>query len=115
MEIERENEKFIALIEQYKIIMDKSQNSAIKEAKQVAISELIVKWAAISGKTLTQKSILKKLSNLKVRTKAVDGKKQPLCNWQTKLLTIMTVSCFMYINVISAPILFVLIFQHFTF
>lgn len=92
METDSENEKFISLIEEHKIILERSQNPATKELKQVAISELIGKWAAITGKTLTQKSIMKKLSNLKVRTKAVDCKKQPLCNWQKKLMTIAKVS-----------------------
>lgn len=91
MESDSENEKFVALIEEYNIILDKSQNPAVKEAKQVAIDALIVKWTDISGKTLTQKSILKKLSNLKNRTKAADGKKQPLCRWQLKLLDITKV------------------------
>lgn len=86
MESESENEKFVSLIEKYSIIADKSQTPAMKEAKQVALDALIVKWAEISGKTLSQKSVLKKLSNLKVRAKAVDGRKQPLCRWQMKLV-----------------------------
>lgn len=89
--IEEENNlKFVRLIEENQVILSKSQLPEIKKQKRDTISELIPKWADISGKTLDVKTFKKKLHNMKSRTNsAVD--KRLLSDWQKKLME-LTVS-----------------------
>lgn len=76
--------KFVHLVEEYKIILSKSQLHAVKLQKREAIAEMIVKWANISGQTLTEQTLLKKLHNMKTRTNAA-AEKNNLSDWQYKL------------------------------
>lgn len=87
-----DNMKFVVLVEEFKIILGKSQNSVIKKAKLEAVNALINKWTLISGKKLTHAAVSKKISNLKVRSKTASSKGYPLSEWQVKLLEITKVN-----------------------
>lgn len=78
--------KFVVLIEEHQDILLKSQKTAQKQKKAEAVDKIIPKWTEISGKTLTQVSLFKKISNLKSRAKDAMKLERPLNAWQTKLL-----------------------------
>lgn len=86
-----ENMSFILLIEEYKVVLSKTQGSAVKKMKKRALQGVIAKWSTSTGKTLSEKAIMKKLSNLKVRAKRASIKGQPLDGWEKKLLELLKV------------------------
>lgn len=89
--IEENNMKFVLLIEEHKDALCKSQLPPIKKKKDEAILAVSKKWAEICGKSLTQSSLMKKISNVKTRSKSALQKKKPLTDWQTKMLELIVV------------------------
>lgn len=81
--------KFVLLIEEHKDILIKSQAKAEKQKKDEAVSAILPKWKEISGKELTQMSLLKKLNKIKSRAKSASISNKPLSDcWQRKILEI---------------------------
>lgn len=95
---EEDSLQFVYLVEKYKIILSKSQVSAIKKQKREAIAEMIPKWANISGQTLTEVSLLKKLHNMKSRAHAA-AEKNIIIDWQRKLLELIVRVITLYVIV----------------
>lgn len=77
---------FVLLVEEFKVILRNAQNPLVKKEKEVAVNAAVDKWNTISGKKLTPDALLKKFSNLKVRTKSAAKKGHQLTDWQTKIL-----------------------------
>lgn len=86
-----ENLKFVLLIEEFKDILEKSQVPSAKKKKEEAAALFIEKWKEISAKELTTPSLLKKITNLKVRAKSAYNKGAKLTPWQLKLMEITKV------------------------
>lgn len=86
-----ENLKFVCLIEDLKDILEKSQVPSAKKKKEEAAGLFIEKWKELSGKQLTLPSLLKKITNLKVRAKSAFNKGAKLTSWQSKLLELTKV------------------------
>lgn len=84
-----ESMKFVLLIEEHKDVLLISQAAEFKKKKTEAVGKIIPKWTEISGKTLTQASLFKKINNFKSRAKSVSNSGKTLSDWQIKLLEIV--------------------------
>lgn len=83
-----ETMKFVLLLENHKVLLKKSIS---KKKKQEAVSSLIEQWTVLSNKTLKEAAVLKKISNLKVRTNKASSNGQQLTDWQQKILDLTKV------------------------
>ncbi len=83
-----ENLNFVKMLEENKDVLEKSQVPSAKKKKEEAIAIFIENWAKISGKVLSQSTLLKKVNNLKTRAKSALTKGSVLTDWQYKILGI---------------------------
>lgn len=86
-----ENLNFVQLIEQNKDILETSKKPSAKKKKDEAVALFIEKWKEMYGTQLTQSTLLKKINNLKTRSKSAVSNKAPLKTWHTKLLELTKV------------------------
>lgn len=82
---------FVSLLEEHKDAICKSQVADLKKKKEEALLTINKKWAEISGKTLTQSALMKKINNKKSRTKTAIKEGKPLADWQIKMKNLLTV------------------------
>lgn len=81
--------KFVLYIEEHMDVLTKSQiNEKKKQKKTEAADKIINKWRDLTGKTLTQASLFKKINNIKSRAKSALSSGKPLIGWQKKILEI---------------------------
>lgn len=88
MESDSESTKFVSLIEEHKDVLIKSRLVELTKQKEAAAAEIIKKWTEITGKTLTQVTLYKKINNFKCRAKSSSSSGKKLSDWQSKLLEI---------------------------
>lgn len=81
-----ESAKFALLVLEHKDVLIKSQAADLKQKKNEAVETIVAKWCEISGKTLTQQTLYKKINNLKSRSKTALSGGKTLNHWQIKLL-----------------------------
>ncbi len=85
-----ESTKFVCLIVEQKDVLTKSRVVELTKRKETAAAEIIKKWSEISGKTLTQAGLYKKINNFnKSRAKLALSSGKQLSDWQSKLLEIV--------------------------
>lgn len=82
---------FVLLIEEHKAILQKSKKPAALREKENAVNAIIEKWKNKSGKKLARLDLLKKINNLKERSKAAAKRRVTLNDWQRKLLELANV------------------------
>lgn len=79
---------FVLYIEEHSDVLTKSQVREQKQKKAEAADKIINKWRDLTGKTLTQVSLFKKMNNIKSRAKLALNSGKPLNEWQNKILEI---------------------------
>lgn len=80
--------QFVLCIEEHSDVLTKSQVQEQKQKKTDAAFKFINKWKDLTGNTLTQASLFKKINNMKSRAKAAVNSGKPLNEWQSKILFI---------------------------
>lgn len=66
---ENDQAKFVELLENYKVVLQKSQVPTIKKAKENALMKLQAEWQALSGKAIGVKQLSKRINNMKTKIK----------------------------------------------
>lgn len=66
---ENDQVKFVELLQNYKVVLEKSQVPTIKKAKENALIKLQTEWQAVSGKVISVKQLSKKINNMKTKIK----------------------------------------------
>lgn len=86
---------FVSLLENCACLFDKSQTPFAKAQKQKAILSLKKGYTINTGKEISDKQVLKKLSNMKARVKRksdvmrTGNKRIRLANWESDFLKLM--------------------------
>lgn len=89
------NTIFTNILKEYPVLLDKSQLPASKSRKQNALDVLKKTIEINCGKTMNEKNILKKISNMKTQVKKktdlnkTGNNKITLCEWEKELYDII--------------------------
>lgn len=86
---------FVNLLKEFPALLEKSQVPALKIAKTKAAEQFILQWGRLQGENLTEKTLMKKLNNMKARIKVkadanrTGNKKIILKKWEQLFLEII--------------------------
>lgn len=61
--------KFAEFLQQYRVVLDKSQIPTIKKAKENVLIKVQTEWQAVSGKTKSVNKFSKKVNNMKTKNR----------------------------------------------
>lgn len=85
----------VSIIKDHPVLVEKSQLPTTKERKARALHEAKSRISTNTGKNMTEKQILKKISNMKVHVKKITDGKQTgnrkiiMCPWEQQLYDIL--------------------------
>lgn len=67
--VEDSQSKFINILKNHRILLNKSQTPSVKVAKDKAMSELLKMYKIEFGEAMSSKQMMKKISNMKTEVK----------------------------------------------
>ena len=97
--------KFVRILQEFPVLLSKSQLPKVKEQKAKAVTDMIAKWKKEAGVILTDKQLTKKINNMKTEVKSkadvmkTENKPIVLKEWEKLLLQLLqadtnpTISC----------------------
>lgn len=66
---EKDQLKFVELLQKYKVVLEKSQVPTMKKAKENPLIKLQAEWKVVHGKAISVKQLSKKVNNIKTKIK----------------------------------------------